>query len=167
MACDLMLSPIRFLMGRFCRMRIAIGSDHAGFEMKEKLKERLCGLGHEVEDVGTHTDEPVDYPDFAAAVGRTVASGEVERGVLVCGSGIGAAVAANKIDGIRAANVSDPELAAMSRRHNDANVVTLGARYLIDDAAREIVDAFIATEFEGGRHQRRVDKITALERGRS
>ncbi len=148
-------------------MRIAIGSDHAGFEMKEKLKERLCGLGHEVEDVGTHTDEPVDYPDFAAAVGRTVASGEVERGVLVCGSGIGAAVAANKIDGIRAANVSDPELAAMSRRHNDANVVTLGARYLIDDAAREIVDAFIATEFEGGRHQRRVDKITALERGRS
>ncbi len=147
-------------------MRVAIGSDHAGFEIKEKLEEHLHALGHEVEDVGTHSSEPVDYPEPAEAVGRAVASGKAERGVLVCGSGIGVAVAANKIDGVRAANVSDPELARMSRRHNDANVVTLGGRYLSEEVAIEIVETFLATEFEGGRHQRRVDKITALESDR-
>ncbi len=145
-------------------MRISIGSDHAGFEMKEKLEEHLRDAGHEVVDVGTHDEDSVDYPDLAAAVGRAVAGGEAERGVLVCGSGIGVAIAANKIDGIRAANVYDPEMARMSRLHNDANVVTMGGRYLPEEVARDIVDTFLDTTFEGGRHQRRVDKITELEK---
>ena len=145
-------------------MRISIGSDHAGFEMKEKLEEHLRDAGHEVVDVGTHDADSVDYPDLAAAVGRAVAGGEAERGVLVCGSGIGVAIAANKIDGIRAANVYDPEMARMSRLHNDANVVTMGGRYLPEEVARDIVDTFLDTTFEGGRHQRRVDKITELEK---
>jgi ribose 5-phosphate isomerase B len=144
-------------------MRISIGSDHAGFELKEKLESHLRAAGFDVDDVGTHTEESVDYPELAAKVGRAVASGEADRGVLVCGSGIGVAVAANKIKGVRAANVSDPEMAEMSRLHNDANVVTMGGRYLDEDVARRIVDVFLATEFEGGRHQRRVDAITALE----
>ena len=145
-------------------MRIAVGSDHAGFELKEKLEDHLRELGYEVVDLGAHNDDPVDYPDLAAAVGTAVARGEAERGVLVCGSGIGVAIAANKIDGIRAANVYDAEMARMSRLHNDANVVTMGGRYLPEQTAREIVDTFMDTAFEGGRHQRRVDKITALER---
>lgn len=145
-------------------MRIAVGSDHAGFELKEKLEDHLRELGYEVVDLGAHNDDPVDYPDLAAAVGTAVARGEAERGVLVCGSGIGVAIAANKIDGIRAANVYDAEMAKMSRLHNDANVVTMGGRYLPEETAREIVDTFMDTAFEGGRHQRRVDKITALER---
>ncbi len=148
-------------------MRISIGSDHAGFEMKEKLEEHLRDLGHDVLDVGTHDGDSVDYPDLAAEVARSVAAGEAERGVLVCGSGIGVAIAANKIDGVRAANVTDPEMARMSRLHNDANIVTMGGRYLPEELAREIVDAFLETSFEGGRHQRRIDKITALERERS
>ncbi|MBE0416868.1 MAG: ribose 5-phosphate isomerase B [Coriobacteriia bacterium] len=147
-------------------MRISIGSDHAGFGLKEKLEKHLRELGHEVSDVGTHNDDSVDYPDLAAAVGIAVASGEAERGVLVCGSGIGVAIAANKIDGVRAANVSDAEMARMSRLHNDANVVTMGGRQLPEEIARDIVDTFLETSFEGGRHQRRVDKITALERDR-
>lgn len=148
-------------------MRVSIGSDHAGFRMKEMLAAYLKDSGHEVSDVGTHSEEPVDYPDLAAQVGKAVASGSAERGVLVCGSGVGVAIAANKIDGVRAANVCDAEMAKMSRRHNDANIVTMGGRYLSEDTARAIVDAFLATEFEGGRHQRRVDKITALERERN
>lgn len=148
-------------------MRISIGSDHAGFELKEKLEEHLRELGHEVSDVGTHNNDSVDYPDLAAAVGTAVARGEAERGVLVCGSGIGVAIAANKIDGVRAANVYDPEMAKMSRLHNDANVVTMGGRYLPDEVAQQIVDTFMETSFEGGRHQRRVDKISALEKDRA
>lgn len=146
-------------------MRISIGSDHAGFELKERLEAHLIEEGHEVVDVGTHNDDSVDYPDLAAAVGRSVGAGETERGVLVCGSGIGVAIAANKIHGVRAANVYDAEMARMSRLHNDANVLTMGGRYLPEDVARQIVDTFLETSFEGGRHQRRVDKITALERG--
>jgi len=147
-------------------MRISIGSDHAGFELKEKLEAHLRAMGHDVSDVGTHNDDSVDYPDLAAAVGTAVAKGEAERGVLVCGSGVGVAIAANKVDGVRAANVYDPEMAKMSRLHNDANVVTMGGRYLPEEVARDIVDTFLDTAFEGGRHQRRVDKITALERDR-
>jgi ribose 5-phosphate isomerase B len=147
-------------------MRISVGSDHAGFELKEKLAAHLEALGHDVIDVGTHNNDSVDYPDLAAKVGTAVASGEAERGVLVCGSGIGVAIAANKIDGVRAANVYDPEMAKMSRLHNDANVVTMGGRYLPEETAQEIVDTFMTTAFEGGRHQRRVDKITALEQQR-
>lgn len=148
-------------------MRISIGSDHAGFEMKEKLKAYLAEQGHDVVDFGTHSIDSVDYPDFASAVGQAVASGETERGVLVCGSGIGVAIAANKIDGVRAANVTDAEMAKMSRLHNDANVVTMGGRYLPEELAHEIVDTFLETAFEGGRHQRRVDKISALEQDRT
>lgn len=144
-------------------MRVSIGSDHAGFQMKEMLVAHLTEMSHDVTDVGTHSTEPVDYPDLAALVGKAVASGAAERGVLVCGSGIGVAIAANKINGIRAANVYDAEMAKMSRLHNDANVVTMGGRYLPEQTARDIVDTFLATEFEGGRHQRRIDKITALE----
>jgi ribose 5-phosphate isomerase B len=147
-------------------MRISIGSDHAGFELKEKLEAHLRAIGHEVSDVGTHNDDSVDYPDLAAAVGTAVAKGEAERGVLVCGSGVGVAIAANKVDGVRAANVYDPEMAKMSRLHNDANVVTMGGRYLPEEVALDIVDTFLDTAFEGGRHQRRIDKITALERDR-
>jgi ribose 5-phosphate isomerase B len=147
-------------------MRISIGSDHAGFELKEKLEAHLRAMGHEVSDVGTHNDDSVDYPDLAAAVGTAVAKGEAERGVLVCGSGVGVAIAANKVDGVRAANVYDPEMAKMSRLHNDANVVTMGGRYLPEEVALDIVDTFLDTAFEGGRHQRRIDKITALERDR-
>ncbi|MDY0087817.1 MAG: ribose 5-phosphate isomerase B [Coriobacteriia bacterium] len=148
-------------------MRISIGSDHAGFQMKEMLAAHLRELGHDVSDVGTHSTESVDYPDLAALVGKAVASEAAERGVLVCGSGIGVAIAANKIDGIRAANVCDSEMAKLSRLHNNANIVTMGGRYLAEQTARDIVDTFLATEFEGGRHQRRVDKITALEHDRT
>ena len=146
-------------------MRISIGSDHAGFELKETLEAHLRDAGFDVDDVGTHDQDSVDYPEFAAKVGLAVASGDADRGVLVCGSGIGVAIAANKVEGVRAANVYDPEMARMSRLHNDANVVTMGGRYLDEDLAREIVDTFLTTAFEGGRHQRRVDGITALEKG--
>jgi ribose 5-phosphate isomerase B len=142
-------------------MRVYLGSDHAGFEMKEALKGYFDEHGIDVTDVGTHGTDPVDYPDFAHAVAQAVSDGEAERGVLVCGSGIGMAMAANKVDGVRAAMVTDPELARMMRLHNDANVITLGGRYIPQDVAEEILDAFFTTEFEGGRHQRRVDKIEA------
>jgi len=147
-------------------MRVALGSDHAGFEQKERLKAHLIAEGHHVEDVGTGSgDESVDYPDFAFQVGRYVASGDVEVGVLVCGTGIGMAIAANKIDGVRAANVTDPEFAKLARAHNDANVITVSARFVPVAVNEEIIDAFLATGFEGGRHGQRVDKINGAERG--
>lgn len=144
-------------------MRVYLGSDHAGFQMKEALKPYLEGRGLEVHDMGAVSEDSVDYPDFAEKVARGVADGDADRGVLVCGSGIGMAMAANKVDGVRAAMVTDAELARMMRLHNDANVVTLGGRYISRQLAEEILGAFFDTEFEGGRHQRRVDKITALE----
>jgi ribose 5-phosphate isomerase B len=149
------------------RLRIYLGADHAGYPLKEHVREILRSLGHDVVDVGTDGEDSVDYPDFAAAVGRAVASGDAERGVLVCGSGLGMAIAANKIDGVRAVQVMDVEMARMSRLHNDANVVTLPGRYIGPEQAAEILVAFLGTEFEGGRHQHRVDKIVALETGRS
>jgi ribose 5-phosphate isomerase B len=145
-------------------MKIAIGSDHAGFELKEKLKQRLLQQGVEVDDRGTLNNNSVDYPDFAAAVGRAVASGRAERGLLVCGSGIGMAVAANKVPGVRAANITTEEEARLSREHNDLNVLTMGARILQEDQAFRILEAWLKTEFAGGRHQRRVKKISELER---
>lgn len=148
-------------------MRIALGSDHAGFPLKEYVRAYLVGVGHDVTDVGTSSEESCDYPDFGAAVGRLVASGEAEKGVVVCGSGLGIAIAANKVCGVRAVQVMDPEMAAMARRHNDANVVSLAGRYIGTARAESILDAFLSTAFEGGRHQSRVDKITALEDGRS
>ncbi len=147
-------------------MRVALGADHAGFELKDALKRVLDGLGVAYHDFGTASSESVDYPDFAAAVGEAVAAGAFDRGVLVCGSGIGMAIAANKVAGVRAAVVSDVEAARLARQHNDANVVAVGSRLTPFDRAAEIVRAFLTTEFDGGRHVRRVEKIGILERAR-
>lgn len=145
-------------------MRISIGADHAGFELKQKIKAHLEQRGIAVEDEGTASTESVDYPDYARKVGEAVAHKEADLGVLVCGSGIGMAIAANKVPGIRAANVSTEYEAEKSREHNDANVVTLGARILNEQQAVAIVDTFLKTRFAGGRHQKRVDKIAEIER---
>ena len=145
-------------------MRIAVGSDHAGFHLKEHVKSALEALGHEVVDVGPATPGSVDYPQFAADAARLVAGGEVDRGVLACGSGVGVAIVANKVTGVRAVNAHDASEAEMARRHNDANVVTLSGSRLGPQQADAIVTAFLRTEFEGGRHARRVGQITALER---
>lgn len=145
-------------------MRIAIGSDHAGLEQKQALKAHLALNGHEIVDLGTDSEDSVDYPDFARAVGQTVADGEAEFGVLVCGTGIGMAVAANKVEGVRAANVVTEEFARLARQHNDANVVTVSGRFIPLEENERIVDAFLATAFEGGRHQGRVDKINDAEK---
>ncbi|MDQ3979881.1 MAG: ribose 5-phosphate isomerase B [Actinomycetota bacterium] len=144
--------------------RIAIGSDHAGYQLKEQLAEHLREQGHEVEDLGTHSEESVDYPDFGAAVARAVVGGKADYGVCVCGTGIGIGIAANKVKGARAAVVHDTTSARMARQHNNANVVCVGARLTGPQAASDAVDAFLAAEFEGGRHQRRIDEITELER---
>jgi len=143
---------------------VALGADHAGFLLKEALKAWLLRGGHCVMDVGTHSTESVDYPDFAAAVGEALTAHQAERGILVCGSGIGMAIAANKLAGVRAAQCGDVDSARLCRQHNDANVLTLGARTTPADVACAIVDAWLGTPFEGGRHARRVDKLTALER---
>lgn len=145
-------------------MKISIASDHAGFDEKELLKSHLIAAGHEVVDRGPKDGTRVDYPDFAQLVATDVARGAAERGVLVCGTGIGMAIAANKLPGIRAANVTSPEFAALAREHNDANVVAVSGRFVSDEVNRAIVDAFLATEFGGGRHAGRVEKIAALER---
>ncbi len=146
-------------------MRIAVGSDHAGFPLKETVRPLLEDAGHDVVDVGTDSEESADYPRFAAEAARLVAAGEAERAVIVCGSGVGVSIVANKVDGVRAVNAHDPDEAEISRRHNDANVLALAGRRLDDDGAREIVERFLGTEFEGGRHGRRVDQIAAVERG--
>ena len=143
-------------------LRIAIGSDHAGFALKEAVRQYLAGLGHIVEDAGAHSEASVDYPAIAMTVGTAVQTGKAQWGILVCGSGIGMSIVANKISGVRAALCYEPELAMMSRKHNDANVLVLAGRYTPPDKAREIVDAFLQTIFEGGRHQRRVDLIHTL-----
>ncbi len=145
-------------------MKIAIGADHAGFELKQKVKQLLLGKGIEVQDEGTVSNESVDYPDFARKVGEDVAGKRADLGILVCGSGVGMSMAANKVPGIRAANVTTEYEAQMSREHNDANVLALGARVLDEPAALKIVDKWLSTSFAGGRHQRRVDKIMQIER---
>lgn len=145
-------------------MKISIASDHAGFEQKQQLAAYLAECGHEVLDRGPADDSRVDYPDFAELVARDVAAGKAERGVLVCGTGIGMAIAANKVHGIRAANVTSAEFAALSREHNDANVVTVSGRFVSLEENERILDAFVATEFGGGRHAGRVEKIMALEK---
>lgn len=147
-------------------MRVALGADHAGFELKDRLKRLLDELGIAHEDFGTSSGQSVDYPDFAREVAAGVASGAFDRGILVCGSGIGMAIAANKVAGVRAAAVFDAETARLSREHNDLNVLTLGARLLPESRARDIVRIFLETVFEGGRHDRRLDKIRHLESGR-
>lgn len=142
--------------------RIAIGSDHAGFVLKQAVADHLRDLGHEVVDCGTDSTERVDYPDFGAAVGRAVASGDAAAGVAVCGSGIGICIAANKVAGVRAATVHDATSAHLAREHNDANVICLGERLIGPTVAIEAVDAWLQATFEGGRHAGRVAKIDAL-----
>ncbi len=144
-----------------------MASDHAGFELKQAVRARLEAEGHQVTDVGTHSSESTDYPPFAAKAAELVAAGESERGVLVCGSGNGVAIVANKIDGVRAVNAHDRAEAEMCRRHNDANVVTLSGQRLSEEQATPIVEAFLETGFDGGRHERRVDEISEVERGGS
>jgi ribose 5-phosphate isomerase B len=146
-------------------MRIAIGSDHRGIELVARLEAWLTAEGHDVLPLGVCTGDSCDYPEPAWAVGQAVAAGDADRGVLICGSGIGVSIAANKVDGVRAALVHDSEAAAMTRRHNDANVVCLSAERTSPQAAIGIVHAFLVTEFEGGRHARRVAKIAAIEAG--
>ena len=146
-------------------MKIAVGSDHAGFELKQKVAPLLERLGHEIVDVGTDSDDSTDYPIYAAEAARLVSEGAADRAVLVCGSGVGVSIVANKVDGVRAVNAHSADEAEMSRRHNDANVLALAGRQLGEDDAEAIVERFLATDFEGGRHQRRVDQIAAVERG--
>ena len=145
-------------------MRLAVGSDHAGFPLKRALIVHLEAAGHDVVDLGTHGTEAVDYPDYGAAVGQCVARGEVELGVCVCGSGIGIAIAANKVAGVRAATVHDVTSAHLAREHNNANVICFGERLIGYEVARESLDAFLGAEFAGGRHEPRVAKIDALLR---
>jgi ribose 5-phosphate isomerase B len=154
-----MLELIRTLM------KIAIGADHAGFVLKESLLETLRQDGHEIFDHGAHSAESCDYPDFAAAVARDVASGHADRGILVCSTGVGMSITANKIRGIRAALGTCPEEVELVRSHNDANVLTFGAKFTKPDEASAMVQKFLTTEFLGGRHARRVGKISAIESG--
>jgi ribose 5-phosphate isomerase B len=144
-------------------MNIAIGSDHRGIEVKQKLIELLHGLGHRVLDEGANSAEAVDYPDIAQRVAQRVSCGETERGILICGTGIGMAIAANKVPGIRAAPCHDDLTAEMSRRHNDLNVLCLSADMLGERLIDRMVEIWLNTEFEGGRHARRVQKISELE----
>ncbi len=142
--------------------RIAVGSDHAGLSLKLNLVTYLEELGHDVIDMGTHTPDRVDYPDYGAAVGRAVAGGEADIGLLVCGSGIGISIAANKIPGIRAATVHDATSAHLAREHNDANIICMGERLIGPEVAIEALWAFLNARFEGGRHEGRVRKIDDL-----
>ena len=146
-------------------MRIAIGADHAGFPLKEHLVVTLTSLGHEVEDRGTHNAGAIDYPPICAEVARLVTSGKADRGIVIGGSGQGEQIAANKVRGARAALCNDLYTARMSREHNDANVLAMGGRIVAFGLADEIVALWLSTPFEGGRHQRRVDQITEIERG--
>jgi ribose 5-phosphate isomerase B len=143
--------------------KVLIASDHAGFDGKEAIKKTLDEMGVEYEDLGTGSLESVDYPDYAERVAKGVASGEAERGILVCGSGIGMEITANKVAGVRAALAWNEETARLARRHNDANVVAVGGRTTSQETIDQIVRAFLTTDFEGGRHQRRIEKIKRLE----
>ena len=143
-------------------MRIALGADHAGYRYKQEIASWLKRKGHAVIDLGAHGEERVDYPDFGANVGRAVADGSASLGVCICGSGIGIAMAANKVKGVRAAVVQDTASAQLARRHNDANVICFGERLLALNVVLEALDAFLEAEFEGGRHKVRIDKLNAL-----
>ena len=145
-------------------MRVAVASDHAGYRMKTVVAAHLAGAGHAVLDMGTNSDESVDYPPFCAAAGRAVVDGLADFGVVIGGSGQGEQIAANKVNGVRAALCHDEWMARMARMHNNANVLAFGARVLADARALDIVDLFLATEFEGGRHEARVDLISEVER---
>jgi ribose 5-phosphate isomerase B len=144
-------------------MKIAVASDHAGFELKDAIASKLSACGHEVTDFGTDSTESVDYPLYAEPASRAVGEGEAERGIFVCGSGVGVCMVANKVDGVRAVNAHDPAEAEMSRRHNDANVLCLSGARLSLEQGVPIVHAFLNTDFEGGRHERRVNQIGEVE----
>jgi ribose 5-phosphate isomerase B len=144
-------------------MKIAIAADHAGFALKEQLRHKLSDEGHQVMDFGTASAESCDYPDFAQPVAREVALGRSDRGILVCSTGIGMAIAANKVPGVRAVPAQSEDEVRLTREHNDANVLTLGARYLDEPHAAALIDTFLNTEFAGGRHARRLAKIARLE----
>jgi ribose 5-phosphate isomerase B len=145
-------------------MRVAMGADHAGFRLKEELKVYVASLGHAVRDLGTHTEDPVDYPDYAEAVGNGVLKGDADRGVLICGSGVGASVAANKIPGIRAGLCHDTYSAHQGVEHDDMNVLVLGARVIGPALGNELIRAFLGATFSGEeRHRRRIEKVKALE----
>lgn len=146
-------------------MKIAIGCDHRGVTMREKVVQLLKELGHEVVDVGTYDKQSIDYPDVAAVVARKVSNNEVDRGILVCGSGLGMAIAANKFPGVRAAPCHDAITAELSRRHNDLNILCLAGDILGERLVDRLVETWLSTEFEGGRHLRRVEKVMAIERG--
>ncbi|MEW6696547.1 MAG: ribose 5-phosphate isomerase B [Bacillota bacterium] len=146
------------------KLSVVLGSDHAGFEMKEQIREYLQGQGYSVQDMGCQGTDSCDYPDFALAVGEKIRSGECQRGILICGSGVGMAIAVNKVPGVRASNVFDPVIAGLSREHNDANVVTLGSRFIDLEKAQAIIEKFITTPFAGDRHAKRVDKIAQIEK---
>ena len=143
--------------------RIAVGCDHAGFALKQRLADVLRDLGHEVSDLGAHSADRVDYPDFGEAVGRAVADGDADYGVCVCGSGLGIAMAANKVPGVRAAPVPDVLSAQLARQHNDANVLCLGERQIDPEVAVQAVMAWLDADFEGGRHEGRIAKLAALD----
>lgn len=145
-------------------MRFAVGSDHAGYPLKERMKALLRSLGHEVVDFGTDSESSVDYPDYGFAVAEAVSRREVERGLLVCGTGLGMSYSANKVDGIRAALCTSPEMAEMSRRHNDANILVLGGRITASEEADRILAIWLDSPFEGGRHSGRVQKILDYEK---
>lgn len=148
-------------------MKIAIGNDHGGVELKQHLVEYLTGKGYEVVNFGTDEPKSTDYPIYAERVAKAVLSGKCDKGVLICGTGLGISISANKIRGIRCAVCTEPVSAALARQHNDANIVALGARIIGPLMAESILDAFLTAQFEGGRHQLRVDKIMKLERGES
>jgi len=145
-------------------MKIAIGADHAGFALKDQVRDALRQAGHEVEDLGTNSAESADYPDYADVVAHDVVSGAADRGILVCSTGVGMSIAANKVDGIRAALAMNPDEVRLARAHNDANIITIGARYIDLQAANEMVRVFLETPFDGGRHARRIGKIAQLEK---
>lgn len=140
-------------------MKIIIGSDHAGYRMKERVKAHLKERGIEAEDVGTHSEESVDYTDFGKDVARKVSHGDFDRGILICGTGLGMSMVANRFPGVRAGLANDMFSAVMSRRHNDSNILVLGGRLIGDALAVQLVDTWLDTQFEGGRHQRRLDKM--------
>jgi len=145
------------------KIRIAVGSDHAGFALKESVRHYLVSRGYDVEDCGVHSEEPADYPDSAEKVAVRVSRHEVERGVLICGTGLGVAIAANKVPGVRAATCNNTLLARFAGEHNDANILTMGGRIVDEAQAQRILDAWLGAKFAGGRHQERVQKITKIE----
>jgi ribose 5-phosphate isomerase B len=145
-------------------MKIAVACDHGGYKLKQAVIQELKNMGHEVEDYGTYNEESCDYPDYAAKAAKAVASGECEKGVVICGTGIGVSITANKVKGIRCALCHDVYSAKKTRQHNDANMLAMGARVIGEGLALEIVDAFFTSEFEGGRHVRRIEKMMALEK---